>query len=61
MKRTTLGLAQELLGILARAPGEQMQGASTQAMPQRTVKERQRSMGPPGAAPPRIVLARAIE
>ena len=27
-----LGFAQELVGILARAPGGQMQGAATQAM-----------------------------
>jgi len=42
---------QELIGILARAPGGQMQGAATQAMSVYIVEERQRSRCPPGAAP----------
>jgi hypothetical protein len=36
---------------LARAPGGQMQGAATQAMPLRIVGERQRSRCLPAAAP----------
>ena len=36
---------------LARAPGGQMQGAATQAMPSCIVEERQRRRCPPAAAP----------
>ena len=36
---------------MARAPGRQMRGAATQAMPQRIVEERQRSRCLPAAAP----------
>jgi len=36
---------------LARAPGGQMQGAATQAMPLCIVEERQRRRCPPAAAP----------
>jgi len=52
------GLAQELLGILARAPGWQMQGAATQAMPLCIVEERQRRRCPPAAAPLRAAARR---
>ena len=43
---------------LARAPGGQMQGAATQAMPLRIVEERQRSRCPPAAAPLRAAARR---
>jgi len=36
---------------LARAPGGQMQGVATQAMPLCIVEERQRSRCPPAATP----------
>ena len=44
--------------ILARAPGGQMRGAATQAMPLSIVEERQRSRCPPGAAPLRAAVRR---
>ena len=44
--------------ILARAPGGQMRGAATQAMPLRIVEERQRSRCPPAAAPLRAAARR---
>ena len=43
--------------ILARAPGGQMRGAATQAMPLSIVEERQRSRCPPAAAPLRAAVA----
>jgi hypothetical protein len=43
---------------LARAPGGQMQGAATQAMPWCIVEERQRSRCPPAAAPLRAAARR---
>ena len=44
--------------ILARAPGGQMRGAATQAMPLSIVEERQRSRCPPAAAPLRAAVRR---
>jgi len=43
--------------ILARAPGGQMQGAATQAMPVCIVEERQRRRCPPAAAPLRAAAS----
>src|SRR5919108_3186692 len=45
-----LGLAQKQIHILARAPGGQMRGAATQAMPGCIVEERQADTRP---SPPR--------
>ena len=44
--------------ILARAPGGQMRGAATQAMPVCIVEERQQSRCPPAAAPLRAAARR---
>src|SRR5436190_2561123 len=44
--------------ILARAPGGQMRGAATQAMPVCIVEERQQSRCPPAAAPLRAAAPR---
>ena len=44
--------------ILARAPGGQMRGAATQAMPGRIVEERQQSRYAPFAAAPLRAAAR---
>src|SRR6266571_4466048 len=44
--------------ILARAPGGQMRGAATEAMPVCIVEERQQSRCPPAAAPLRAAARR---
>jgi len=51
-------LPQNNIYPLARAPGGQMQGAATQAMPVCIVEERQRSRCPPAAAPLRAAARR---
>ena len=43
-----------------RTPKRQMQGAATQAMPQRIVEERQRSRCLVGVAPGRLRLAKTL-
>jgi hypothetical protein len=53
-----MGLSMNNVCTLARAPGGQMQGAATQAMPRRIVEETQRSRCPPAAAPLRAAARR---
>ena len=54
----TKGPSENKVCILARAPGGQMRGAATQAMPVCIVEERQQSRCPPAAAPLRAAARR---
>src|SRR5438876_9895428 len=58
MKTCTKGPSGNKVCILARAPGGQMRGAATQAMPVCIVEERQQSRCPPAAAPLRAAARR---